>query len=214
MDQIGYILALHRRCTITAPRFEKLNTFFAGDWQKAYQAKLPDWQESGIDNRAIEKFFGSKEAKSVTEESELLQACGAKILTLQDEAYPHSWRNIAQPPAVLFYRGNVDNLNTKCLSVVGSRKMTEYGTQVLNRVLKPAFSQGITVVSGLAFGVDAAAHKLALDCNVPTVAVLGNGIDFIYPRNNNALGQQILAEGGTVVSEHLPGIEARSEFAP
>lgn len=214
MNQIGYTLALHRRLTLTRPRWEKLNSFFAGDWQKAYQAKLKDWQAADMDPRAIQKFFATPEAFFAAAEAEMLQGSGAQVLSCEDAAYPALWHNIAQSPALLFYRGNVENLNTKCLTVVGSRRMTDYGQRCLNALVKPAAEAGATVVSGLAFGVDAAAHKLALQVGAPTVAVLGNGIDEIQPRTNARLGQEILQSGGTILSEYLPKTEARAEYFP
>lgn len=214
MTQIGYILALHRRLNLTKPRYQKLAAFFAEDWQKAYTAKLTDWQAAGVEPRALEKFFSSKETRSPSEEQALLQTCGARILQLKDAAYPSLWHNIAQAPAIALYKGNVDNLSTKSLAVVGSRKMTDYGVRTLQKILGPVFEKKVTVVSGLAFGVDAAAHKLALAHGAPTVAVLGNGIDVVYPKANAGLAAEILATGGTIVSEYLPQTEAHPKYFP
>jgi len=214
MSTPAFLLALHRRLNLTRPRFETLSNFFEGDWQKAYQASISDWQKSGIERRAIEKFFGTPEVRSPLAEMELLQACGAQIITCTDPHYPDLWHHIAQAPALFFYRGNGENLNTKSLAVVGSRKMTTYGERIFGSVLQPVFERKITIVSGLAYGVDAAAHQLALRCKAPTVAVLGNGIDDVYPKRNHPLAQKILEQGGTIVSEYLPQTEARPEFFP
>ncbi|NCP66839.1 DNA-protecting protein DprA [bacterium] len=214
MNHTPYLLALHRRLNLTRPRFEKLNAFFAEDWQKAYQGRISDWQAAGLDKASIEKFFASKEVFSPITEYELLQGCGASFFTCFDSAYPDLWHNIAQPPALFFYKGNGQNLNAKSITVVGSRKVTDYGRQILQKVLKPVFEKRLNVVSGLAYGVDAAAHQLALAVEAPTVAVLGNGIDEIYPKNNQPLADKILAAGGTIISEYLPKTEARPEYFP
>lgn len=214
MHSSAYLLALHRRLKLTRPRFEKLSTFFEGDWQQAYQASIAEWQKAGVDSRGIEKFFGTPETMSPAAEMELIQACGGQIVTSTDPQYPDLWHHIAQAPALFFYRGNGENLNTKSLAVVGSRKMTQYGERVFASVLQLVFARKITIVSGLAYGVDAAAHQLALRCQAPTVAVLGNGIDEVYPKKNHQLAQTILAQGGTIVSEYLPQTEARPEFFP
>lgn len=214
MEAVSYLLALHRRLNLTRPRYEKLNAFFASDWQKAYLASLKDWQQAGLDKASIEKFFSVPEIKSPSQELTLLQQAGARVLTCENKLYPDLWHNIAQPPALFFYKGNGENLNQKSIAVVGSRKITDYGRQILQKVLKPVFAKQLTVVSGLAYGIDAAAHSLALQVGAPTIAVLGNGIDQIYPKNNYALGDKILNQGGTLISEYLPETEARPEYFP
>ena len=214
MKHVPYLLALHRRLNLTRRRYEKLNTFFEGDWQKVYQARLADWQQTGLDKGTLEKFFSSKETKSPSQEYDLLQAAGAQVITCENEGYPDLWHNVAQSPGVFFCKGDGENLNQKTIAVVGARKITDYGRQVLQKVLRPVFEKRLTVVSGLAYGVDAAAHQLALTCEAPTVAILGNGINEIYPKNNAPLGEKILAAGGTIVSEYLPETEARPEYFP
>jgi DNA processing protein len=214
MKSVPFLLDLHRRLNLTKPRFEKLSQFFEGDWQKAAQATIKDWQKAGVDGPGIEKFFGGKSSRSPAEELALLQASGARLVVLGDQDYPDLWHNIAQAPALFFYKGNGDNLNTKSVAVVGSRKMTDYGHRIMQQVLSPVFTKGITVVSGLAYGVDAAAHQLAIASHAPAVAVLGNGIDQIYPQRNTVLAKNILESGGTLVSEYLPQTEARPEYFP
>lgn len=214
MNYVPYLLCLHRRLNLTKPRFDKLNQFFAGDWQKACQANLKDWQAAGITKQGLEKFFGTPQTLSPKQEQDLLNKSEAALVTCENALYPDLWQNIAQAPALFFYRGNGDNLNTKSMAVVGSRKMTDYGQRVLKSLIKPSVEKGVTVVSGLAYGVDTAAHRLALECRVPTVAILGNGIDEIYPKRNTALATEILAAGGTIVSEYLPRTEARPEYFP
>jgi len=214
MNYESYLLSLHRRLNLTRARFEKLNHFFAGDLQKAYKAKLQDWQSAGMDKQGIEKFFSTPETLTPAQETELLGSSQAQLVTCENQLYPDLWQNIAQAPALFFYRGNGENLNTKSIAVVGSRKMTDYGQRVLTSLILPTVEKGVTVVSGLAYGVDTAAHQLALGCKVPTVAILGNGIDEIYPQRNTALATEILTAGGTIVSEYLPRTAARPEYFP
>lgn len=214
MKTLGHLLATHRRMNLTRPRYEKLSSFFKGDWPSVYNAKLKDWQASGVDNKGLEKFFGTSSDITPAQELERFNACGAQLLTPEHPAYPPLWHNIPQSPAVVFGRGNLDLLATKSVAVVGSRRMTDYGTRALNKLLGPVFETGITVVSGLAYGVDAAAHQLALKTGTPTVAVLGNGIDHIYPKNNARLAVQILETNGLIISEYLPGVEAIPEYFP
>jgi len=214
MNQQPYLLALHRRLKLTRPRFEKLHAFFKGDWQKAYQASFKDWTAAQIDKPGLEKFFSHSETISPSQEYDLLQDSGAKLVTCLQEPYPDLWHHIAQAPALFFYKGSGENLNQKSVAVVGARKMTNYGERALASLLRPVFEKKITVVSGLAYGTDAAAHKLALKCQAPTIAVLGNGIDSVYPKQNSSLAAQILEAGGTLVSEYLPHTQARPEYFP
>ena len=213
-EQTAFLLAIHRRLRFSTKRFKCLHEFFAGDWEKAYQACLKDWQAAGVDKLGIEKFFSKPEVYSPLGEMELLQQCGAQVLTLLDPLYPVLWQHMAGAPALVLVRGDGENLRQRSVAVVGSRKMTPYGERVLEHFLRPVCERGVTVVSGLAYGVDAAAHRMALACQAPTIAVLGNGIDKVYPRRNEAIGADILAAGGTLISEYLPRTQARPEYFP
>ncbi len=138
------------------------------------------------------------------------------ILTLDSELYPPLLREIAQPPQQLYVRGNIDLLqHSPLLAVVGSRKASAYGKQCITQLLPPVIAAGVPLVSGLAFGVDSLAHRVCVDEQAPTIAVLGSGIDdpSIYPRSHMALAQQILHTNGALVSEYLPGTAAyKSNF--
>lgn len=128
----------------------------------------------------------------------------AEIIARQDEAYPELLRNIDDPPILLYVKGNVSLLRSACLGVVGSRAATVYGLRVAAELAKSLCRRGLTVVSGLALGVDAAAHKGALLANGATVAVLGCGLDVVYPRQNNSLYEEIACRGA-LVSEYRFG---------
>jgi DNA processing protein len=123
-------------------------------------------------------------------------------------AYPEQLKTIASAPKLLYVRGNLEALAAPhLLAVVGSRKANTYGKQCIERILPPLVDAGITLVSGLAFGIDALAHAVAVSAKQPTVAVLGSGIDddSIYPRANLRLAQKILEHGGLLISEYEPG---------
>lgn len=129
-----------------------------------------------------------------------------KKLTLKSAQFPELLRYIPDPPTQLFIRGNLDALTTgPLLAVVGSRKVTAYGRSVTDRLAAQAAAKGITIISGLALGVDAIAHQAALDAHGTTVAVLANGPDKILPAANYHLGERILKQGGAVISEYPPG---------
>lgn len=135
-----------------------------------------------------------------------LQGDSGEIVTItrSDAAYPPLLNEINDPPDTLYVRGNVDTLSAPhLLASVGSRKANAYGKQAIELLLPPAVRAGVIIVSGMAYGVDALSHKVAVGNNMPTIAVLGGGIDdaTIYPRSHKRLAQEILATGGAIVSE-------------
>ncbi len=136
-------------------------------------------------------------------------------IKLKDKEYPKLLAQIADPPKQLYCRGNVRLLNTFCLGVVGTRKLTAYGKQATEEIIAGLSGHDITIVSGLAFGIDAIAHQTALESNLPTIAVLGTGIDdkSIYPNTNLPLAKEILKNDGLIVSEYPEGTEGyKSNF--
>ena len=130
------------------------------------------------------------------------------ILSMNDERYPDRLRNIPSPPALLFYRGNLDCLMGKCVAVVGSRKASPQGIDVTRKICRELSAAGVTVISGLAMGIDAAAHEGCLEGGSPTAAVLGCGLDVDYPMENLTLRESILKKGGVLLSEYPPGFRA------
>lgn len=126
-----------------------------------------------------------------------------EYITIVDSNYPKSLLKLHKPPYVIFYKGDIDLLNSQCVSVVGSRAACEYG--ITNTVkLISHIGHKNTIVSGLALGIDAWAHKSALNNNFKTIAVLGSGIDYIYPFRNKRIYESIV-ENGLIISE-FPGL--------
>lgn len=134
-------------------------------------------------------------------------------VTLADEDYPSLLREIADPPLALHVRGNASLLSSLSVAIVGSRRATPYGVNAAQHLARDLGSAGLTIVSGLARGIDAAAHLAALDAGAPTIAVLGTGIDVVYPREHKALFRRIV-QSGAVVSEFAPGTAPRRENFP
>ena len=127
---------------------------------------------------------------------------GADVLVLDDGAYPALLREIADPPVTLYVRGAwAECVEAPCAAVVGSRRASTYGQNVALMLARDLAARGVTVVSGLARGIDAAAHRGALEGAGRTVAVLGTGIDGVYPRDHRKLADEILAGGGALVSQ-------------
>lgn len=120
--------------------------------------------------------------------------------------YPKLLREIENPPKQLYCRGNIQLLHSFCFGVVGTRKLTSYGKEATETIISGLTSSGMTIVSGLAMGIDAVAHRTALENNLPTIAVLGTGINdkSIYPNINLGLAKDILKNNGLIISEYPP----------
>ena len=140
-----------------------------------------------------------------------LEKSAARIISYWDDAYPESLKSIPDPPALLYVRGTI--VDAPALAIVGSRRCSEPGEITTGRFARELASHGITIVSGLARGIDTAAHEGALAAEGSTVAVLGCGIDRIYPRENRKLFQKI-AEQGAIISEYPPGTEPLAGHFP
>lgn len=127
------------------------------------------------------------------------------ITYLDDESYPEPLANIADPPIVLFVKGNAEILKSDCIGVVGSRRATRYGEKVAEDFTRDFARVGLTVVSGFARGIDGIAHKACVASGAPTVAVFACGLDVIYPAEHKGLMDGILKNGGAIVSEYPLG---------
>lgn len=124
------------------------------------------------------------------------------VITINDARYPRLLREINSPPKILYYKGNwEDSIFENCLAVVGSRRMTTYGKLIVNKLVSEVARAGITIVSGFMFGIDAAAHKTAIDAGGRTIAVMPCGIDMIHPEHQETLYNEILENKGLIISE-------------
>ena len=148
------------------------------------------------------QFIASGEAAhAADQELEKLGATGAAVVTYRDETYPERLREIYDPPALLWARGDVGLLAKPALAVVGTRHPTPYGTGMAEKLARDLALRGLIILSGMARGVDTAAHKGALAAKRPTIAIWGTGVDVIYPKENKTLAEQIVAGGGLILSE-------------
>ncbi len=139
---------------------------------------------------------------------ELIEQYKIKFITYLDDDYPQLLRNIYDPPAFLFYRGKLESEHLRrTIAIVGTRKASNYGLQMTARFGKQLAEAGFTIISGLAFGVDTKAHQAALITGKKTYAVMGTGVDQIYPAQNRSLAEEICSNGA-LISEYLPGTKA------
>ena len=210
-----FLVAIHRSCNLTFSRYQCLQKHFKDDWEHAWKASIAEWQQSDIDIRAIQSFFANREHVSPQKEINRLHSCGATILRYGTTQYPVPLSHIHNPPVLLFCRGEIYPEDFPSISVVGSRKISRYGQHAAECIVGKISEAGITIVSGLAFGADTVAHRIALEHGTRTIAVLGNGIDAVYPTANQTFAEKFLREGkGALLSEYLPGTEGRAEFFP
>jgi DNA processing protein len=142
--------------------------------------------------------------KGVERELSLLKEVGGKILTLKDDDYPRRLKDIYDPPALLYVRGELRKEDELAIAIVGSRKTSPYGRWITEKIGQDLARHGVTVVSGMARGIDSVAHKGALQGGGRTIAVLGCGVDVIYPSENRNLFYQII-ERGAILSEFPMG---------
>lgn len=143
----------------------------------------------------------------------ILRKTQIEIVTVLDDRYPQLLREIAQPPWVLYVLGNVSLLHKPALAIVGTRRPSHYGLSVARKLSYQLAKRRWTIVSGMALGIDSEAHRGALEAEGHTIAVLGCGVDVIYPKSSRAVYEQII-RSGAVVSELPPGTEPRPAFFP
>lgn len=136
------------------------------------------------------------------------------MLSIRDPHYPTSLHALKDPPLIIFGEGEVETLHLPSIAIVGSRNSSRSGQQVARDFSKALGEQGWAIVSGLAEGIDGAAHAGALDANAPTLAVLGGAVDRLYPKTHTRLARQILEAGGALISEYPPGTEPQAAFFP
>jgi len=148
----------------------------------------------------LRQFCQARKAIHLHEVMDAVVEAGASLITLDDEEYPPLLRQLADKPMLLYLRGHIPSNLDKCLAVVGTRKASKYGRDAASQLSYQLAKQDFTIVSGLAQGIDAAAHRGALNADGRTVAVVGTGIDIVYPRANQDLAEEI-ATKGAIISE-------------
>ena len=150
---------------------------------------------------AVDAIIAASYSRPLKPRSTAVRKLGGDILLLDDGVYPSSLREIYDPPIVLYVKGAWSEcLDQPCIGVVGSRRCSTYGQNSAMMLARDLAQRGVTVVSGFARGIDAAAHRGALEAGGRTIAVLGTGLDEIYPRDHKKLAAEILANGGALVT--------------
>jgi DNA processing protein len=170
-----------------------------------FRASLTELEAAGLPVASAQSIGTGKSMDLAQEEWNQAASLGVRIVTLGDTAYPSRLKQIYDPPLVLYVRGALEVLTQPGIAVVGTRHPTPYGSGMAERLSMDLAARGLVILSGMARGVDSAAHRGALTGKGRTVAVFGTGVDVPYPKENTRLAEQILAMGGALISEFALG---------
>jgi DNA processing protein len=211
-DNLQYWVGFSRVPGIGPVRLRALLDYF-GDIQAAWNASPATLLAVGLDRRSTEALVTLRGKLDLAAELERVARSGGRVLTWDSPEYPAALRNIADPPPVLYVRGQLLARDEWALAVVGTRRATVYGREVTRSLVGGLAASGVTVVSGLAHGIDTHAHQVALDAGGRTLAVLGSGIDVIYPAENRKLAE-LIVNSGAILSEYPLGAQPESGNFP
>jgi DNA processing protein len=193
-------------------KFIQVENYF-GDMEKAWNAGLDDFKKAGLDNNAINAIAESRQKISLAAEMDKLERHNIKVYNHHDDYYPNRLKEIYDFPPVIYIRGEILAEDEYCLAVVGTRNPSVYGRQITEEIVSELAHNKITVISGLAKGIDTIAHRSALDSGGRSIAVMGGGLDSVYPAENADLARNIIKKGA-LVSEYAPGMKPRPENFP
>lgn len=188
----------YKKARFIIDNFEDLEEFF--DNIKDYKLDLSKIFEQD----EIEELVSSNQLNYIESVIDNYSQLGIQVVTIRSEEYPELLREIDSAPIMLYCKGNVSLLRSECLAVVGTRRATKYGREICDKFVKDIASENITIVSGLAEGIDTCSHKACLEVKGKTIAVLGGGLLNIYPTSNLSLAQKIIDNDGLIISEYKP----------
>jgi DNA processing protein len=167
-----------------------------------------------IGPKTIDKILTFEGHDIVARQLRAAEEIGARVVTPWDDVFPEALRQIYDPPAFFWMQGEVEPVDTRAVAIVGTRRCTDYGKQQAYRLARDLAKHDVTVVSGLAYGVDGAAHRGALDAGGRTIAVLGSGLKNVYPAKHKPIANAIVQGQGAVLSEYSLGAEADAGHFP
>lgn len=213
MTEKEYLIALSTFTQFGPVRLKLLLSYF----QKpscVWQAKPADLKEIGLGDKTTDKFILHRDGFDISKYIKRLSALSIKTLTIFENDYPANLKEISDAPYVLYIKGKLKKSDSNSVAIVGTRMMTSYGRDVTQKFATELANFGITVVSGLALGVDGTAQRSALDAGGRTIAVLASGLDIISPYTNKALALEFIKKNGAIVSEYPLGhVPFKSDFA-
>jgi DNA processing protein len=213
LEDTRYWIGFNQVRGIGATRLRALLDYF-GDLQTAWHAGAHDLQQAGLDKRSLANLLKLREELDLDAEVERVRRLGLQVLTWNDPDYPRNLRQVYNAPPLLYLRGQIEKRDEWALAIVGTRQASAYGKEAARALSAGLARAGVTVVSGLARGIDTEAHRACLDAGGRTIAVLGCGVDVIYPPQNARLAAEVAAHGA-LVSEYAPGTQPEAiNFPP
>lgn len=204
-------LTLGKNPTFTARLFKEIYTL-KEPIENIFFAEESELKKFGLSNKCIQEIVIARDKYVPEKVIDELNKRGIRPLFIFDKEFPSRLREIADPPFLLYVRGNV-NWEQLMICIVGSRNMTDYGIQTTEKIASDLAANGVIVVSGLALGIDAIAHQATINEGGTTVAVLGHGIDRVYPSSNVQIAKDIL-EHGAIISEYPCGVHPAKHTFP
>lgn len=213
MSDLKYWLGFNLVKGIGPAKMQALLDFY-GSLAQAWRATQPQLEKLGFDRRAIQSFFETRTSLDLDKTLAQVEAAGITLLTWPSPDYPAYLREVPNAPPVLYVQGNLLERDKLAVAIVGTRRLTSYGRQVTRDLVIGLAHSGMTIVSGLARGIDAIAHQTALEHGGRTIGVLGSGLDCIYPAEHRALVRQIAAGQGAVISEYGLGVQPDAKNFP
>lgn len=206
-EELGCWIALSSVSGIGPATFRALLDYFDHDVTAAWQADRKTLAQAGMNTRTIDHLVKLRSSTTPAAELERLQKLRVRVMTWQDPAYPPLLREIPDAPPVLYAYGKLTEADRFALAVVGTRNSSTYGQQVTERMVTELAKGQVTIVSGMALGIDTIAHTAALDAGGRTIAVVASGLDIVYPPTNRALAHRIVESGqGAILSEYPLGV--------
>lgn len=212
MEGKEYLAAIAAFPKINTANWQKLFGYFPS-LKEAWHAKTGDLIQAGLTQDFAADFSGYRSETEPGKELEKLRKHKVEIITIADEIYPKNLKEIYTPPVVLYLKGKLEERDENAIAIVGSRKATDYGKRATKDIATGLAKSGITIISGLALGLDAEAHLAAVENGARTIAVLANGLDAIYPVSNQGLANRIL-ENGAIISEQPIGMPPLKQNFP
>ena len=211
-EELKYWAAFHRIPGIGRVRYQALLGRF-GSLADAWNAGPTDLRSAGLEDRIVRAITAERTNIDPDSELECLEKHNTRALTWNDDAYPALLKEVDDAPPVLYVRGDISLIDEWAVSVVGTRRPTPYGRQVAEEISYQLASHRICIVSGLARGVDAVAHRAAIQAGGRTVAVLACGLDIVYPPEHSKLAREIM-EQGALISDYPLGTQPRGDYFP
>jgi len=209
LNETVYLLSLQEKPGVGDVTIKKLVDIY-GSAENVFKAELTELIRTGVvDKESAQAIKGYSKWEDYLKEYKKVENSGYFFITYEDINYPENLKNIYNIPMLLQYYGDIYNSDRNAIAVVGSRNCDEYGRNVTETIVKQLVENGITIVSGMARGIDTVAHRSAIKYGGRTIAVLGSGLDICYPPENRELFEKI-SENGYVISEYLLGTKPES----